>query len=46
VIVVAIKTADGTMAFNPDPGHRIRDGDDLVVLGEDLDIAELQTAAG
>lgn len=45
VIVVAIKTADGTMAFNPDPGHSIRDGDVLVVLGEDLDIAELQTAA-
>ena len=44
VIVVAIKAADGTMAFNPDPGRRIEPGDTLVVLGEDLDIVELQQA--
>lgn len=44
VIVVAVKSADGTMAFNPEAAHRIRAGDTLVVLGEDLDIVELQQA--
>lgn len=44
VIVVAIKNHDGTMEFNPDPSERIEAGDTLVVLGEDLDIVELQSA--
>lgn len=44
VIVVAIKNCDGTMQFNPDPNHRIEAEDTLVVLGEDLDIVELQLA--
>jgi voltage-gated potassium channel len=46
VIVVAVKSADGSMAFNPGSGHRIQAGDTLVVLGEDLDIVELQQACG
>ncbi len=44
VIVVAIKSVDGDTVFNPDPAKQITAGDTLVVLGEDLDIAELQTA--
>lgn len=44
VIVVAVKAPDGTMVFNPEPSHRIEPGDTLVVLGEDLDIVELQQA--
>jgi len=41
VIIVAVKRPDG-MTFNPEPDFRIDAGDILVVLGEDLDIAELQ----
>jgi len=44
VIVVAIKSPDGATVFNPDPVKQIAAGDTLVVLCEDLDIAELQTA--
>ncbi len=42
VIVVAIKGAGGEMTFNPEPDEKIEAGDVLVVLGEDLDIAQLQ----
>lgn len=42
VIVVAIKRPQGEMKFNPGSEDRIVAGDVLVVLGEDLDIAELQ----
>ncbi len=45
VIIVAVKRKDG-MEFNPEPDTTIRAGDILVVLGEDLDIAQLQVAAG
>lgn len=41
VIIVAIKRQD-RMEFNPDPTAKIAAGDILVVLGEDLDIAQLQ----
>ncbi len=44
VIVVAVKSPDGDTVFNPNPAKQIAAGDTLVVLGEDLDIAELQTA--
>jgi voltage-gated potassium channel len=44
VIVVAIKDPEGDTVFNPNPVKEITTGDTLVVLGEDLDIAELQTA--
>lgn len=43
VIIVAVKRLDG-MIFNPDSAHRISAGDILVVLGEDLEIAQLQEA--
>jgi voltage-gated potassium channel len=42
VIVVAIKRPQGEMKFGPGSEERIEAGDVLVVLGEDLDIAELQ----
>jgi voltage-gated potassium channel len=42
VIVVAIKRPQGGMKFNPTPDERIMADDVLVVLGEDLDMAELQ----
>lgn len=44
VIVVAIKRDQGMM-FNPEPDTKITVGDVLVVLGEDMDIAQLQSAA-
>ena len=44
VIVVAVKSPDGDTVFNPNPAKQIAAGDTLVMLGEDLDIAELQTA--
>jgi voltage-gated potassium channel len=42
VIVVAIKQPGGGMKFNPGPDERIEADDMLVVMGEDLDMAELQ----
>lgn len=45
VIIVAVKRESG-MLFNPDPGTTITAGDVLVVLGEDLDIAQLHADAG
>jgi voltage-gated potassium channel len=44
VIIVAVKREEG-MTFNPDPGTTITLGDVLVVLGEDMDIAQLQADA-
>jgi voltage-gated potassium channel len=44
VIIVAVKREQG-MLFNPDPGTTITPGDVLVVLGEDMDIAQLQADA-
>jgi voltage-gated potassium channel len=44
VIIVAVKREKG-MLFNPDPGTTITAGDVLVVLGEDMDIAQLQSDA-
>ena len=44
VIIVAVKRDSG-MLFNPDPGTTITPGDILVVLGEDLDIAQLHADA-
>lgn len=46
VIIVAVKRTEG-MEFNPEPSHEITAGDILVVLGEDMDIVQLQgDAAG
>lgn len=45
VIIVAVKRESG-MLFNPDPGTAITAGDVLVVLGEDMDIAQLHADAG
>jgi voltage-gated potassium channel len=44
VIIVAVKRDQG-MLFNPEAGTKITVGDVLVVLGEDIDIAQLQSAA-
>lgn len=44
VIIVAVKRGEG-MTFNPDPGTTITLGDVLMVLGEDVDIAQLQADA-
>lgn len=44
VIIVAIKRRGG-MEFNPEPTHRITEDDTLVVLGEDVDIVQLQAVA-
>jgi voltage-gated potassium channel len=45
VIIVAVKRESG-MLFNPDPGTTITPGDVLLVLGEDMDIAQLQSDSG
>ena len=45
VIIVAVKREEG-MAFNPEPSYEITGGDVLVVLGEDMDIVQLQRDAG
>jgi voltage-gated potassium channel len=44
VIIVAVNRGEG-MTFNPDPGTTIALGDVLMVLGEDIDIAQLQADA-
>lgn len=45
VIVVAIKSADGHMRFNPDPDDRVQVGDQLVVLGSERQLKTLEDAA-
>lgn len=46
VVVVGIQRANGQMEFNPPPDARMRDGDQLVVLGQTDNLRELEAAAG
>jgi voltage-gated potassium channel len=45
VIVVAVKSAGGTMKFNPSPEAIIHGGDCLIVLGGDEQLKKLETLA-
>lgn len=46
VIVVAVKHADGKMAFNPDPDLALQTGDTLIALGHRKQLEELEKLAG
>lgn len=43
VIVVGIKRSSGGMKFNPDASERISAGDTLIVMGEENDLAKIET---
>lgn len=45
VIVVAIKRADGGMQFNPEPDDRLHEGDQLVALGNAVQLKALEETA-
>jgi voltage-gated potassium channel len=45
VIVVAVKSAEGAMRFNPSPDTIIRGGDCLIVIGADEQLKKLETLA-
>ena len=45
VLIVAIKRADGKMQFNPAPGDRMYEGDQLVALGTASELKALEDAA-
>jgi len=43
VVVVAIKQADGEMAFNPEASTKLAANDTLVVIGKTPDLKRLET---
>lgn len=45
VIVVAIKRADGGVQFNPEPDDRLHEGDQLVALGNAVQLKALEETA-
>jgi len=45
IIVVAVKRADGTMAFNPEPDLALAEGDTLIALGHRKQLEELERLA-
>ena len=45
-MILALKSADGAMTFNPPPESVIRPGDCLIALGADDDLKKLEALAG
>jgi len=46
VIVLAVRTKDGAIHFNPGPEHPISAGDFLIAIGDSRRLKELETLAG